>query len=196
MCSCPFWHALFWSDNSTLFYQCLSWFFPHLTFLLGLFIPILWHSSPVPPWKSLAELSFILQCSKQLHQTLPFSSITARYSSSIKFLFCPPPPPINVLHSRCLTSKAPLLTQVPPQLFTDTQQKNPKKWPKFGMAAASCCQVRGRPGKGAENSQCLPGSSSARSASFKKILCVQNELHRKEANSNCFCLGLQNRIHE
>lgn len=70
--------------------------------------------TPVPPQNSLAELSFILQYSKQLHQTLPFSSISARHSSNIKFLFSPPLPPINIFHSLCLTSKASLPTQVPP----------------------------------------------------------------------------------
>lgn len=130
--------------------------FHYLTFLLVL-IPIPWHSCPVPPQTSLAELSFILQSSKQLHQILLFSSITARHSSSIKLLFCPPLPPINVLHSHCLTSKAPLPTQVPPQLFTDTQHGCNFSWLLYHVARQG----------GRECS--VP--SSARSSSFKKI-CV------------------------
>ena len=97
--------------------------FSHPTFILAL-IPIPWSSTPVPHLSSPAELHFIPLWSKQLHQTLPVSRVTARHSPSTNPPFSSPLAPTNILHCHCLTSKAPLCNWVP-QLLPDTQQRNP-----------------------------------------------------------------------
>lgn len=173
--------------------------FPQPTFLLIL-IPIPWSSPPARHLTSPAELRFILRWSNQLHQTLPVSSITARHSPSTNLLFPHLLLPLtSSLHCHCLTSKAPVLTQVPPpsHWYPAEEPHNPTIiWHGWLHHDA---QVRRRPGWGGIAWAVLSWIFFCQVLQLYENLCEQcvwSELHKKEANRNCFCLGLQNRIHE
>lgn len=160
--------------------------FPSLTFLL---ISIPWSTSPGPHQNSPAQPDFILLWSNQLHLTLPASSTIARPSPCTDLF----PHLLFSLTSSTATAwpPRPFSPLKSPWLLTDTQQKNPMTL----MAS----QVRCRPEWG-DMAWAVPSwiflCQTLQLYENPYEQCVWSELQRKEANGNCFCLGLQNRIHE